>query len=328
MGTGKSTLLQALMSEQPRPRTALMITYRQTQASDAHGKNTDFFHYNHLKDLSGRFVDDSMFIEALADRDRFPRVICQVDSLFRLLVGGRLVTSFDLIILDESESIFSHLSAATLKTRRTTMSFMIELFQEAKKIVALDGHLGQRTYDFLSLNGIACGPAVINEHLPARPLCFEFVTGNDGLDVWTEAICGALQSGENCFVVSMSSEAAYRLADTISGTRLVPESEVLVVTRHSAGDVKKGLENVNVAWLRRVVIISPTVEAGVDFNREWFDRTFIYICPFSTTPRGLDQIKSRVRYVREPTVLCFVHSGIVLPTVSTGCIIDVDEASG
>ncbi|GAQ90076.1 hypothetical protein KFL_005960055 [Klebsormidium nitens] len=125
----------------------------------------------------------------------------------------------------------------------------------------------------------------------------------------------------------MSSEAAYRLADTISGTRLVPESEVPMVTRHSAGDVKKALENVHVAWLRRVGIISPSVEEGVDFNREWFDCTFIYMCPFSTTPRGLDQMKGHVRYVREPTVLCFVHSRMVLSTVSTGCFSDVDEAS-
>jgi hypothetical protein len=55
---------------------------------------------------------------------------------------------------------------------------------------------------------------------------------------------------------------------------------------------QKGLEQVNEQWTKRLVMLSPTVEAAVDFSKPWFAQAFIYICLRSTTPRGLDQMKS------------------------------------
>jgi hypothetical protein len=173
MDTGKSTMVRQLSSEEPKPKTKLMVTYRQTQASDAHGKNPEYFHYNDLKSLPGRFNEQGLFVEALADRERYPDVICQFDSLPGLIAAGRFVPRFDLVILDEIESILSHLSASTFRNRHSTVHLLVEILRQAKSIIALDGHLGQRTFDFLTMNGIKCGPVVINKFLPERPLEFE-----------------------------------------------------------------------------------------------------------------------------------------------------------
>lgn len=116
MNTGKSTLIREIMREEPVPETNLMVTYRQTQASDAHGKNRDFSHYNELKQIRGRLDGDTL-VEALADRKLFPRIICQVDSLSGLLSEDAGIPAFDLVVLDESESILLHLSAETLRER-------------------------------------------------------------------------------------------------------------------------------------------------------------------------------------------------------------------
>ncbi|GAQ78155.1 hypothetical protein KFL_000090020 [Klebsormidium nitens] len=265
MDTAKSTTTRAILQEPPRPETALAITYRQTQASDAAGKNPDFAHYGELKTKRGREVGER-FVEPLADRELYPRVICQADSLRGLVGDDARVPAFDLVILDESESILAHLSADTLS------------------------------------------------HVPERPLQFEFLEGRAGLQLWESAIFEALGAGQNVFVASMSSDRARSLGSAVAERGLVDEGQILVITRHSDGEVKRGLGNVNESWAKRLVIISPTVEAGVDFNRPWFHKMFLYICKKSTHPRGLDQMKGRVRQLVDPVVLCFVRQGINLPT--------------
>jgi hypothetical protein len=313
MGSGKSTLLRAILDEEPRPESVLYDTYRQTQASDAAGKNRDFSHYSDLKQMRGRQVGDRV-IEPMADREMYPRVICQVDSLPRLLLENAAAPAFDLVILDESESIFAHLSAATLRERHNVIRLMVDLLRRARRIICLDGHLGQRTFDFLTLHRIPCSPMLVNKHAPERPLEFEFLEGKEGLQQWRDAIFRALEDGENVFVVSMSSDKAQELGAEVTSSKLVDEGGVLIITRHSDGEVKRGLEDVNSTWKKRLVIISPTVEAGVDFNQRWFHRMFLYICQQSTHPRGLDQMKGRVRQLEDPSVLCFVQQGIKLPT--------------
>ncbi|GAQ92938.1 hypothetical protein KFL_012130020 [Klebsormidium nitens] len=165
MDTAKSTTTRAILQEPPRPETALAITYRQTQASDAAGKNPDFAHYGELKTKRGREVGER-FIEPLADRELYPRVICQVDSLRGLVGDDSRVPAFDLVILDESESILAHLSADTLSVRTVIIRLIAELLRRARWLICLDGHLGQRTFDFLTLHGIRCSPVIINKHVP------------------------------------------------------------------------------------------------------------------------------------------------------------------
>jgi hypothetical protein len=113
--------------------------------------------------------------------------------------------------------------------------------------------------------------------------------------------------------VSMSSDKARELAAAAAERELVEKADVCIITRDSDGEVKRGLEDVNTSWKKRLVIISPTVEAGVEFNQPWFDRMFLYICQQSTHPRGLDQMKGRVRRLVDPSVMCFVQQGVTLP---------------
>jgi hypothetical protein len=330
MGSGKSTLLQAIHGEEPKPQTELIVTYRQTQARDAAGKNRDFSHYEDLKQARARQAGTRL-IEPLADRELYPRVICQVDSLPGLLAEDEDAPAFDLLVLDESESILAHLSADTLRERHVVVQLIVELMRRARRVICMDGHLGQRTFDFLMLHKIACAPVLINKHAPERPLEFEFLEGPEGRKIWENGIFEALGAARNVFVVSMSSDKARDLGATVADRGLVEDGQILIVTRHSDGEVKRGLQDVNAQWTKRLVIISPTVEAGVDFNQPWFHHMFLYICAKSTHPRGLDQMKGRVRKLEDPLVLCYVQQGIRLPTKGPpegGFLTEMSESGG
>lgn len=52
----------------------------------------------------------------------------------------------------------------------------------------------------------------------------------------------------------------------------------------------------NELWIQYdVVIVTPTVESGVDFNVPYFDKMFTILSSGSTSQRGLLQMTARVR---------------------------------
>jgi hypothetical protein len=69
--------------------------------------------------------------------------------------------------------------------------------------------------------------------------------------------------------------------------------------------VKRSLDRVNEVWSsKRCVIYTPTVEAGVNFDREHFDSMFVYLSQGSTQYLGLMQMTGRVRKLRSNVVYC------------------------
>ena len=59
------------------------------------------------------------------------------------------VPSYDLIVLDEIESILAHLRSSTIAEKEKTFNILYSLIRNAKKILALDGDFHNRSYEFL-----------------------------------------------------------------------------------------------------------------------------------------------------------------------------------
>lgn len=103
----------------------------------------------------------------------------------------------------------------------------------------------------------------------------------------------------------MSTEAIHRLLQKLLAAKAVEEGEYVVHTSMTGDDVKRALRDVNKLWCTaRLVMYSPTVEAGVDFNLEYFDRMFVFTCQGSTTPLGLMQMTGRVRTLKGDVIFC------------------------
>ena len=64
------------------------------------------------------------------------------------------------------------------------------------------------------------------------------------------------------------------------------------------------LKNVNDEWLPLdVLIYSPTIEGGVNFNLPHFDKKYGQICTDSSSPRGFNQSLKRIRQFTDNKVL-------------------------
>jgi len=293
MATGKTYWLTDLLAEHFAGKTVLFVTYRQSLAIEITSRFTDFTNYMDTNDW-------------LDDRTEYPRVICQLDSLYRLGQYGE-VPRFDIIILDEVTSLLNHFSARTIDHPRNLLLLFGEMLKAAGKVIALDALYDDQTFHFFRDLGLSQRVIVNDYRGPPRT----FVFSNDQ-ERWFGSIVRDLGSGKNVAVVTMSTETGYKLVQQIAEKGTISEEDIVMHTSKSDDRMKEGLRNVTSFWRKRLLIYSPTIEAGVDFNIDHFDRLYVYCCLRSTTPLGLTQMTGRIRRIKDRTVRCCVTKNMSL----------------
>lgn len=239
----------------------------------------------------------------------------QVDSVWKLGSHPRAVPAFDLVVIDESESVLRHFASPTVRSPVSVMRTLRSMVAAARHgVITMDAFWGSATHDFLRAAGVPPerNRLVINEH---RGAARTFRFSNDRA-AWTDRVLEDLAAGCNVVVVSLSTETLYKVAEAVSSRfRDAAALPVLMHTSKTGDEVKKELRDVDALWSRyRLVMYSPTIEAGVDFSLEHFDRMYLYVCGRSTTPLGAMQMTGRVRKLRTNVVdACAASSVRLLP---------------
>jgi hypothetical protein len=115
----------------------------------------------------------------------------------------------------------------------------------------------------------------------------------------------ALAAGKNVAVASMSFNMLHSLKKLlVTELGLLKEEEVLLCDSVEEDALKKRVQFVNIDWvIRWLVMRSPCIEAGVNFDRQHFHSMFMYLCN-STTPQSLMQMSVRIRQLENSTVHC------------------------
>ena len=88
-------------------------------------------------------------------------MIVQIDSLLNLvlrngdvLAGEAFELPYDMLVLDESESLLCHVDEQTLENNEIDIwNFFDELLKQCNKIVLMDGDVSNRSLNFASFYG-------------------------------------------------------------------------------------------------------------------------------------------------------------------------------
>jgi hypothetical protein len=280
--TGKTQTLKHLIATY-EPKKILLVTCRQSLAYNLQG--------NFTEEGAENYLDGSY---------KAPRLICSLESLQKLIkrdVFKRrwVIPYFDMVVLDESESLLAHFESNTLGNKMSSFVTFDAILKKCGKVVALDGDFGNRSYDYLkTVNREQDFVVIRNAYVPAVR-DWQFTADVDGFE---EAIEADLENKQRVFLCCMSSERALRLKEEFS------DHKVLLHYSKSHDALKTQLKNVNDLWTEyEMVIITPTVEAGVDFNvKEHFDKLYVVLSLGSTSQRGLLQMCNRVRNLRSTEV--------------------------
>lgn len=289
--TGKSKIVKKILLEY-KPQKILFVSYRQSLSYELHGLYHKLGVTNYL---NGCFASD--------------KIICQIESLHKLIIGDylfineeQIINEYDLIIIDEVESVAYHAKSSTIVEKEKTFNLLRALCHNAKKILMMDGDFSNRSYEFAKE---FCDknkePIILQNEIKKNKR--HFVFSNDRM-AFEKNIDDDLKAGLKIVLVNMSSKLA-----TYFYKKYQEQYKCVLHCSHSDDTLKAQLKDVNNFWLNYdLVVYSPSIEAGVNFSKEYFDKQYVVLSSKSTSPRALVQMLSRVRKLKSTTVHIYTNN--------------------
>ena len=277
--TGKTQLIKKII-EKYEPKRILWISYRKTLTYDINGNFENFGFKSYL--------DGDIFSD---------RVIIQIESLIKLNINAK-IPKFDLIIIDEVESILNQFSSSgTFKNKeRETFNYFDMIIKNSilnnGKIISLDGDLDERTYNFIERYG---KPLNINNTVNFNTKKINIINDRE---IYNNLIFEALDANKKIIMPVMSeSEAIFWELEIKSR---YPPLAVQKYTSKTSDTDKDKLKDILKEWSTLdVIIYTPTIEAGVSFDLERFDVIFGIISDNVASQRSYFQMLARVRKIKQ-----------------------------
>jgi len=265
--------------------------------------------------LAQRFPDFSRYDEIKGALDA-PRMIVQVESLHR--IAPDKLGEIDLLILDESESVLDQFDSGLSADRAHDFAVFQWLTRTARVVIAMDAFLGERTFAVLArIRGAGGAVAVINDWKNARDDRY-FITSSR--DQWLAALLECIARRERIVVCANSATEGRainelltrKLATRDGNTSRASVSDGAGAESCSNARVKfycaetpthtkrRDFADVDRAWMDcEVLIYTPTLTAGVSFERAHFDRMFGYFTDRSCGALTCIQMMGRIRDITQ-----------------------------
>jgi hypothetical protein len=282
-GTGKTTLIANMLKTfgSTHMQTVLYVCYRRSLCRNIAFVLRDFQFVNYLDGGWAAYCGD--------------RQIIQLDSIH--MCGE----TYDMIILDETESLLRHLTGCTITGKSIIQSMMIyndmrEKINKAKKVLLMDGDYDVRSNDFIRSFG-AKFKVVINKFIPERKT-FELYHKRERVD---DLLITDLENGKKMVIVCMAAKDVTFYEKYLRDR--YPKKNIMGFTSKSDDNVKnQQMSNASVDMVADVLLYSPVIESGVDINVEHYDCLYIMYSAGSVSVSGLSQMISRVRKFRSNVV--------------------------
>ncbi|MGO8220638.1 plasmid replication protein, CyRepA1 family [Rhizobium ruizarguesonis] len=243
------------------------------------------------------YLDDKNHKGEHGRRDRYG--VC-LDSLYKLKTPPR----YDLVILDESEQVLSHLSSGTMKEKRyKNLNCLAGILRDAGKIIALDADLSMFSFETIlrlaEMEAERERHVLINEFRPGDGRTIEIFPSKNQL---AGDLVRAVRDGQRCYVVSNAKKTVDQLSSFISAE--CPSTSLLTVTSDTS-DTANGpavlfiRDPVAQAEYYQLVLSSPSLSSGVDLSfpngEQFYDAVYGFFEPGSNNHFDCDQQLARVR---------------------------------
>lgn len=249
--------------------------------------------------------------------DKHPRIILQIESLHRLVIKSRvydLKSQFDVLIMDECESIFDQIDSGLSKRFSEAFATFEWLFRYTKSAILMDAFLSNRSYNIIKRIRALHG-CVYHQNTYAR-------SAEDKYDItvdresWLADLVSAITSGKRIVITCNTLEYAKQIEATISKNyNSQNKLRVILYSSETSASVKaQHLSNVNKYWVNYdILIYTPTISAGVSFEMPHFDILFGYFVSNSCTVESAIQMMGRIRNLSECQYKIYCSNGFMNP---------------
>tara|TARA_R110000803_G_C11986119_1_gene321318 strand:+ start:293 stop:3589 length:3297 start_codon:yes stop_codon:yes gene_type:complete len=286
MGTGKSYSLNTIFENE----NYKSILYLSCKRAFATCMKSDFKKYGFKSYLE---------IENKNDIQKNNRIICSVESASHLRDG------YDLVIIDESESICDNLTGQMMMNNKPldNIKRIYKIVKNSSKIMLMDAYLTTRSFNMVkdiygeAIEKKKCYHLINKFQYPERVRIDCLSKG-----VLGGTILNKLKDGKRCVLVCGSK----KLSDGIA----ILCKDYKISYYSSSNPLPNGC-NVNEVWNKcQLLIYTPTVTAGISYtNKDFpFDNLFIYaVNKHSAHIRDIIQAHKRVRHFNDNKIYTVIN---------------------
>lgn len=284
--TGKTQLLTKIFKKYKQERI-LFLSYRKTLTSDLM-YSFDEFGFKDYRDANCK--ETNKLIIQLESINKIKPSFLFVDEEFE-------IPKYDLIIIDEVESILQQYNSETFKGEsKSAFEFIDAIIKNSNKLITLDGDLSFRGFNY-----IKCFGSSINIINPVKKNLRKFHL-IDNENAFHISITSALDDKKKIVIVSQTSNMCDSLFVFIK--QKYKDIKMAVYTGSTNDKDKTELSNVLKNWVELdVLIYSPTIESGVNFDIPHFDKIFGVVSSGCNSQRAFCQMLSRVRKITDNNIV-------------------------
>lgn len=218
------------------------------------------------------------------------RMVVQLESLHKIHGDKR----FEVVIIDESESLVKHMDSSTMDTRWESLVMLFSQIRFARVVIMADKDLGARSYNLLNRIHPAYNVQYINTFKKHQDevMCI----APEFQDV-VRYLMTDLNHNRNVAVCSNSKSTLEVLKAYIQRKR--PDIHVeLKSSETPLSEKQRDGQDIDLAWTRvHVLMFTPSILAGVSQDTPYFSRMYVIGSRFSCVPRELAQMMRRVRTI-------------------------------
>lgn len=293
MGTGKTYQLFTYIATHA-PARIVHLSARQDYTTSIHGEYTarGIRMHNYLRDGT----------------DTADRMIIQMESLWRL----EDQPPYDLVVLDEIESLLKQWSSTNTMKRRVAQNAGVfeHILTHATHIIGMDAFLSEKSVRCCTQMGLT--PFVRwNTYQPYTRTAIDCETKQRLLS----RLIHCVREGNKCVLFTSSQRFGLDVSCTLR--REFPD--IAMRYYHSGADdtLRLELQHVSDVWRTLdVLIYSPCITVGINFDAPHFDTLFLYGSCMSTNVRDCFQSSMRVRQVASQRCYYAIHtkSNVKVPT--------------
>ncbi|EDL67446.1 primase C 2 (PriCT-2) family [Vibrio campbellii HY01] len=338
MGTGKSTVVQNYIKQNPDKKT-LVISHRVALAKSLKEGLAK-------ENVSVEFYQDLIIKDPVPGTDanialRNAHVlVCSVDSLWRLACSN-----WDVVFVDEFEQNLSQYYAKTIQYGEKCLNYLQFVLKNSETQILADAHLGNLTFDFCQFIGMHTGVYFQNTFQVAKGKKMYVYESKDHL---LEEVMQQIMAKGKRYIYANSKEQVKAIGTAIEQERERKhyDGAVLVVHADVTGteEVKKALEDINaIVPNLDVLIASPTLGTGFDIksSAHQFDKTIGFLSSRVGTAEEGHQGLNRARDVKEfhvyldnaersePTDPTYIQDKLIEQvSAETMKVLDIDPTTG
>lgn len=266
----------------------ILVSFRQTFSKEVQNKFKGFVLYN---EITGE-INNS-------------RVIIQVESLHRIGIGAGKHKP-DLLILDECESIFDQFDSGLHKKFAESWAVFKWLMANSSHLICMDANLSNRTYE------------IITRMRTRSDIWYHFNTYKNALsdtyhltvskNEWYLDLYNSLANGKKIAVAMSSLTEAKVLYEGV--TAKFPSLRIgFYSSKTPMSEKRLHFSNVDEYWgCYDVLIYTPTVSAGISFEKAHYDKMYAYFTDNSCHAEICIQMLGRIRNVKSGSYIVYIDS--------------------